>query len=280
MNTWNIQWKNPWKKTLALGCAAFLLGGSAWGYAAPTVTAASGAAYAANPQDAPMPLPLTEEEVSAQQLADAEYMALLWMRTSAEYRALCYQGYNAALMAIDRAQANPAARSGKPLAIVLDCDETVTDNTRAMAAAAAAGKDNMVAHLVRTAFDARMAGEDVPMALDAAYGDAAMHLRARLSYLSMIVTLAPLLGLLGTIFGMIQSFSIFNLQAGQPMAITGGIGEALIATATGLFVAIFALVVHTYYAQRMDTMLTLLERTINALCAGFAAADGGRSHAS
>ena len=139
MNTWNIRWKNPWKKTIALGSAAFLLGGSAWGYAASTVTAASGAAYAANPQDAPMPLPLTEEEVSAQQLADAEYMALLWMRTSAEYRALCYQGYNAALMAIDRAQANPAARSGKPLAIVLDCDETVTDNTRAMAEAAAAG---------------------------------------------------------------------------------------------------------------------------------------------
>ena len=79
---------------------------------------------------------------------------------------------------------------------------------------------------------------------------------------------------------MIQSFSIFNLQAGQPLAITGGIGEALIATATGLFVAIFALVVHTYYAQRMDAMLTLLERTINALCAGFGAADGGRSHAS
>lgn len=113
MNTWNTQWKNQWKKTLALGCAAFLLGGSAWGCAAPTVTAASGAAYAANPQDAPMPLPLTEEEVSAQQLADTEYMALLWMRTSAEYRALCYQGYNAALMAIERAQANPAARSGR-----------------------------------------------------------------------------------------------------------------------------------------------------------------------
>ena len=61
MNTWNTQWKNQWKKTLALGCAAFLLGGSAWGYAAPTVTAASGAAYVENPQDAPMPLPLTEE---------------------------------------------------------------------------------------------------------------------------------------------------------------------------------------------------------------------------
>lgn len=44
---------------------------------------------------------------------------------------------------------------------------------------------------------------------------------------------------------MISSFQIFNLQAGQPMAITGGIGEALIATAAGLCVAIFALVVHT-----------------------------------
>ena len=139
MNTWNIQWKNPWKKTIALGSAAFLLGGSAWGCAAPIVMAASSAAYVENSQDAPMPLPLTEEEISTQQLADAEYMALLWMRTSAEYRALCYQGYNAALMAIDRAQADPAARSGKPLAIVLDCDETVTDNTRAMAASVADG---------------------------------------------------------------------------------------------------------------------------------------------
>ena len=125
-----------WKKSFALGAAAFLLGsGAAWA----AEPAAVGATYAENAANAPMPLPLTEEEVSAQQLADAEYMALLWMRTSAEYRALCYQGYNAALMAIDRAQANPAARSGKPLAIVLDCDETVTDNTRAMAEAAAAG---------------------------------------------------------------------------------------------------------------------------------------------
>ena len=148
------------------------------------------------------------------------------------------------------------------------------------AASAAKDKDNMVAYLVNSALDARAAGEDVPMTLEAVYGEAAMLLRARLNYLSTIVTLAPLLGLLGTISGMIQSFSVFNLQAGQPMAITGGIGEALIATATGLLVAIFALVVHTYFAQRMDTMLTLLEKTMNTLLAGFAAADGGRSHAS
>ncbi len=75
---------------------------------------------------------------SAQQTADAEVMALLWMRTTAEYRALCYQGYNAAMAEVDRALADPA-RSGKPLAIVLDCDETVVDNTAALARAAADG---------------------------------------------------------------------------------------------------------------------------------------------
>ena len=66
------------------------------------------------------------------------------------------------------------------------------------------------------------------------------RLRSHLYYLSVIVTLAPLLGLLGTISGMIRSFSIFNVQSGQAIAITGGIGEALIATAFGLCVAILA----------------------------------------
>ena len=50
--------------------------------------------------------------------------------------------------------------------------------------------------------------ENVEVALDMAYSEAAMKLRARLNYLSMIVTLSPLLGLLGTISGMIESFNI------------------------------------------------------------------------
>ena len=72
------------------------------------------------------------------QLAQEETMALLWMRSAAEYRALCYQGYNAPMMEVDKALSDPA-RKGKPLAIVLDCDETVTDNTMALAKAAADG---------------------------------------------------------------------------------------------------------------------------------------------
>lgn len=90
-------------------------------------------------------------------------------------------------------------------------------------------------------------------------------LRDKLNYLNVIVTLSPLLGLLGTIVGMITTFSIFNLKAGEPMAITGGIGEALIATATGLCVAILALCVHSYFAHRLDKIITDMERCFSAL---------------
>lgn len=91
------------------------------------------------------------------------------------------------------------------------------------------------------------------------------RLRSHLYYLSVIVTLAPLLGLLGTISGMIRSFSIFNVQSGQAIAITGGIGEALIATAFGLCVAILALVIHSYFTQRLDRIITDMELCFSAL---------------
>ncbi|HIU64892.1 MAG TPA: MotA/TolQ/ExbB proton channel family protein [Candidatus Avacidaminococcus intestinavium] len=101
--------------------------------------------------------------------------------------------------------------------------------------------------------------------MEAQAGLAIAKLREKLGYLGIIVTMAPLLGLLGTIVGMINSFSIFNLQAGQPMAITGGIGEALIATATGLCVAILSLAVHSYFAQKLDTAITNMEQCFSAI---------------
>ena len=125
------------------------------------------------------------------------------------------------------------------------------------------GQHSSVGQVAFAGVKAAVAGVNVESALNVAYDDAAMKLRARLNYLSMIVTLAPLLGLLGTISGMIESFNIFSIQAGQPLAITGGIGEALIATATGLCVSIFALIVHTYFAQKLDENLTELDKAIN-----------------
>jgi len=105
-------------------------------------------------------------------------------------------------------------------------------------------------------------GSSMDTALESAAMLVAARLRENLNYLSAIVTLAPLLGLLGTVVGMINSFSVFNIQAGQPTAITGGVGEALVATATGLCVAVMALVAHTYFSHRLDQLITDVEQAI------------------
>ena len=152
-------------------------------------------------------------------------------------------------------------RAGKNLGIFVDnLPNMLLNKSWNEAYADAAQEDNAAAFVAQEGIRAAAEGKDLRLALDTAYSTAAAELRAHLNYLSMIVTLSPLLGLLGTIAGMISSFQIFNLQAGQPMAITGGIGEALIETAAGLCVAIFALVVHTVFAQKMDDILTVIEK--------------------
>lgn len=70
--------------------------------------------------------------------AETETMGLLWMRTSAEYRALAYQGYNVAMNAVKMTVTDPSHQR-KPLAIVLDADETVVDNTKLMGESIANG---------------------------------------------------------------------------------------------------------------------------------------------
>lgn len=83
--------------------------------------------------------------------------------------------------------------------------------------------------------------------------------RRYLDYLSAIVTVAPLLGLLGTVTGMISTFSVLDNGAGAS-AITGGVGEALVATASGLCVAIIAFCVYTYFDHQLDTIVTDTEK--------------------
>lgn len=88
---------------------------------------------------------------------------------------------------------------------------------------------------------------------------AAGELKDYLNYVSAIVTLSPLMGLLGTVIGMINSFDVLSISDGQPFAITGGVAEALVATGFGLLVAILAMVVHVWLSHRANKLISDIE---------------------
>lgn len=92
------------------------------------------------------------------------------------------------------------------------------------------------------------------------YAEAALSLERFLPVLDTVVTAAPLLGLLGTVTGMIKSFGILSLSGiGHPTAITGGVAEALIATAFGLAIAIFSLFFYNLYQAKAEGARSELE---------------------
>ncbi len=95
--------------------------------------------------------------------------------------------------------------------------------------------------------------------LDEATLRIAPTLDRRLWVLDTIVTLAPLLGLFGTIVGMFHAFSVLSVAGKAPTAVTGGIADALIATASGLFVAMLGLLAFNALNNKVRVILHQLD---------------------
>ncbi|MBU2857415.1 MotA/TolQ/ExbB proton channel family protein [Acidithiobacillus ferrooxidans] len=102
-------------------------------------------------------------------------------------------------------------------------------------------------------------GEGLASRLEESVLVLAPQLDRRLWLLDTIITLAPLLGLFGTIIGMFHAFSVLATPGHAPTAVTGGVADALVATATGLFIAMLGLMAFNAFNNQVRQILLQLD---------------------
>ena len=96
-------------------------------------------------------------------------------------------------------------------------------------------------------------------AIEVKYG-----LERNLTMLGTIATISPLLGLLGTVVGMITAFTgLTETAVANPDLLASGISQALITTAFGLFIAVPGLVMHKYFEQKITYLLITLQKEVS-----------------
>ena len=96
---------------------------------------------------------------------------------------------------------------------------------------------------------------------EAALASVAHDLETYLTALGIIALISPLLGILGTVVGMIDVFTSVVSASGETTALAGGISTALITTAAGLSIAIPTLIAHRLLLRKVDTLLVILDET-------------------
>ncbi|MGD9161073.1 MAG: MotA/TolQ/ExbB proton channel family protein [Desulfobacteraceae bacterium] len=98
-------------------------------------------------------------------------------------------------------------------------------------------------------------------AMESAAADEITRMGRYMGVLDTMITVAPLLGILGTVLGIIESFSMldtFGIE--NPQAVTGGIAQALITTATGLTIAIVTVFPYNYFNSRIEKAAKIIEK--------------------
>jgi biopolymer transport protein ExbB len=102
------------------------------------------------------------------------------------------------------------------------------------------------------------------------------QLERGLGVLETVAGIAPLLGLLGTVLGILKVFEVISVMGvGQATALAGGISEALITTIAGLFIGIPALVAYNYFAHRAEGLVLEIEKYSNRLLNKISALQAG-----
>ena len=155
------------------------------------------------------------------------------------------------------------SRAGNP-ALLRQVLDLATKGDAAAALQAANGSADPVVRVVTSGLEFRDRGFASAI-LEASQRELARYDRG-ITVLDTIITLAPLLGLLGTVTGMIRTFGLLGgAELGAPQAVTGGIAEALIATAFGLGIAITALLPFNYLNSRMERVRREIESAASRL---------------
>ncbi len=124
-----------------------------------------------------------------------------------------------------------------------------------------------VARVLSAAIDLLgLSSEEIKEGVEEAFLDETPRLERGLATLSTIITISPLLGLLGTITGLMKLFQVIaGGEIGNSEALSGGIAEALITTATGLIIAIIFLILHNLLATQVEKIMNQMEKAVTEL---------------
>jgi biopolymer transport protein ExbB len=124
-----------------------------------------------------------------------------------------------------------------------------------------------LAHIVRAGLEeAESPGGDARQAMEDTGRREVKRLERYLVVLATAAAASPLMGLLGTVFGMIKVFSVISIEGvGVASRLSGGIAEALITTAFGLLIGIPALVAYNFFDSRVENFVIKIEGNVHLL---------------
>jgi biopolymer transport protein ExbB len=102
-------------------------------------------------------------------------------------------------------------------------------------------------------------------AMESAAAEEVQHMRRFMGILDTMITVAPLLGIFGTVVGIIISFDMLGTGIEHPEAVTGGIAQALITTASGLGIAILTVFPYNYFNSCIERSAQIIEKYATSL---------------